>query len=214
MNSKELGRYNRLIARATGFFRRDAESKFQFAAILAELVGLTGDAGKVSNDLGMSGRREVEGYIAVGEFWGSDRIPDFPMQPARWSHYRNVVFNQYWYSDPKLQAQAKQAALKGGNYEVEKLEQRLKAKAEDARRKAEAARPQAVKDEERRNRLVKCLKSALFNARVWANLDDAGHLLRPEDRALLFNEFEALTLALVESGVVPSATTTKRRTAA
>jgi hypothetical protein len=102
MNTKELARYNKLVQQATGFFRRDAEGKFRFAAMLKELHELSGDAGGISKDLGMSGRGEVERYIEILEFWGEERIPDFPMQPARWSHYRDIVFNGLWFRSCRL----------------------------------------------------------------------------------------------------------------
>jgi hypothetical protein len=207
MNTRQLNRYNKLVAQATGFFRRDVETKFKFAVLLREMVALTNDPRQVSVDLGMSGRGEVEGYIAVLEFWGDERIPDFPMQPARWSHYRNVIFNYEWQSDPKLREKAKQAALLGGNYEVGKLEREAKSKRDRAHLKEVESRPQAVKDAEARSSAVRHIKSALYNAAVWMAMSDgAAALLTDDDKAAILAEYDHLlrSMTAIGLGVTPS----------
>lgn len=202
MTKEELAEYNKLLKQATGFFRRDIEGKFRFAAALREMVRLSGDARIVSRDLGMSGAAEVEKYIRIVNFWEDERIPDFPGQPARWAHYRDVLFSSDFDKAGRLN-QAYLAAMRGGISEIDRVRRRFQAEdREEWKNSEEAQKLVKASREGRTDRWVGNLIDTLNLAATVSDCDDFERPISPEESEAIRIAFEEVARNLAAIGVI------------
>lgn len=85
MNKTQEKRYEELRRDAFVALAKDAESRFALAAIYRDMVAIAGSL-QVSRDLSV-GRKQIESYIKILDFWGDKRIANDASRPASWVGY-------------------------------------------------------------------------------------------------------------------------------